>query len=214
MDTNTSSPTPSASDSSATQSNGALSMTSQSPHYQSPVLKWTLIFAIAIVLNLFWTYATRVIYHEPMYETFCPQSQVIELVETKEACLKVGGQWNANVGIKEPAAIAPEDIAKSTGYASGYCDQSFTCNNNFQEASNVYNRNFFIVFVIVGIASLVLSVFLISSEVVSLGLSFGGVLSLIIGSIGYWSDMNDVVRVVILGLALAALIWLAYKKFK
>ena len=181
---------------------------------QSAVLKWTLVFAIAIILNLFWTYATRVVYHEPEYETFCPQSQVIDLIETKEACLEVGGQWNANIGMKEPMAVSPENTAKPTGYAQGYCDQTFTCNKNFQDATELYNRNFFIIFVIVGIASLILSVFLIGSEVVSLGLSFGGVLSLIIGSMSYWSNMNDMLRVVILGLALASLIWLAYKKFQ
>lgn len=182
--------------------------------HKSPVLQWALIFAIAITLNLFWTYATRIIYNHPVYETFCPQSQVVEMTETQEACLKIGGQWNANVGIKESSAIAPEGAAKPTGYAQGYCDPTFTCGRSFQDASTMYNRNFFIVLVIVGIASLILSVFLVGSAVVSLGLSFGGVLSLIIGSVNYWSDMNDIVRVIVLGLALASLIWLAYKKFK
>jgi hypothetical protein len=187
---------------------------SQNAPKQSPVLKWTLILAIAIILNLFWTYATRIVYNQPEYEDFCPQSQVVDSIETQEACLEVGGQWNANIGMKEPVVLTPDSTVKPTGYAQGYCDQTFTCNKNFQDASEVYNRNFFVIFVIVGVASLILSVFLVGSEAVSLGLSFGGVLSLIIGSVSYWSDMNDMLRVGILGVALASLIYLAYKKFQ
>jgi hypothetical protein len=97
---------------------------------------------------------------------------------------------------------------------SGYCNQEFTCQQKFEDANKVYNRNVFIVFTVVGIAALAASVFAGAAEAVALGLSFGGVLSLIIGSVRYWSDMEDILRVVILGVALAALIWTAYKKFK
>ena len=58
------------------------------------------------------------------------------------------------------------------------------------------------------------SFFIASFEVVSLGLSLAGILSLIIGSMRYWSAMDDYLRVVILGLALAALIYIGIKKFR
>ena len=78
----------------------------------------------------------------------------------------------------------------------------------------VYNRNVFVVFVVAGILLLIGSVYLAGAEAVSLGLSFGGVLSLVIGSMRYWSDMNDILRVIILGVALVGLIYVAWKKFK
>ena len=66
---------------------------------------------------------------------------------------------------------------------------------------------------ILGVASLVAGIF-ISATSVSIGLSLGGVLSLIIGSIRYWSDMDDILRVIMLGVALLALIWVGIKKLK
>jgi hypothetical protein len=187
---------------------------SAAPKKKPAFVKWSLVFAIAIVLNLFWTYAVRVAYHEPTYEDFCPRQQVVERIETRERCLEVGGQWNENVPEKYPVPGTTAPDGGAMPVQSGYCNQEFTCQQKFEDANKVYNRNVFIVFTVVGIAALAASVFAGAAEAVALGLSFGGVLSLIIGSVRYWSDMEDILRVVILGVALAALIWTAYKKFK
>ena len=53
----------------------------------------------------------------------------------------------------------------------------------------------------------------ISNEIISPAFSWGGVLSLIIASMRYWSDANDLFKVIILALALGILIWFAVKKF-
>ena len=162
---------------------------------------------IAIVANLFLTYLVRVMYHEPTFENFCPQKQVNEAIETQEACLNVGGQWNENVSTK----FAPQPALSQP---AGYCDINFTCQKQFEDVNRVYNRNVFVVFDIAGILFLAGSVFLTGMEAVSLALSFGGVLALVIGATRYWSDMDDILRVVVLGLALAGLVWVAYKKFR
>lgn len=179
-----------------------------SPKKASGFVKWALVLGIAIVINLFLTYAVRVAYHEPAYEDFCPEKQVNEAIETKEACLEIGGQWNENVDVKYPGqpTVVPQP--------EGYCDATFTCRKQFEDVNKVYDRNVFVVFVIAGILLLAGSAFLAGAEAISLGLSFGGVLALVIGSIRYWSDMDDILRVIILGLALIALIWIAYKKFR
>lgn len=173
---------------------------------RSAVVKWSLILGIAIVTNLFITYAVRVIYHEKEYTDFCPEKQVVEPITTKETCLAVGGQW-MEPSITEPV---PEGVLKPMAY----CNENFTCQKEYEEWMSLYNRNFFIVFVISGLLLLGASVFISGAEAVSLGLSFAGVLALVIGSVRYWSDMNDLLRVVILGIALATLIFLAWKKFK
>jgi hypothetical protein len=64
------------------------------------------------------------------------------------------------------------------------------------------------------VALIIGSFFVVMSPAVSIGLSFGGVLSLIVASLRYWSDMNDYVRVTILGLALIVLIGFALKKVR
>ncbi len=83
----------------------------------------------------------------------------------------------------------------------------------YDNARNIYNRNVFIVLVVLGVISLALGMFL-ANEILVLGLSWGGVLSLVIASIRYWSQADNLVRVLILGFALAVLIWLAVRKSK
>jgi hypothetical protein len=68
--------------------------------------------------------------------------------------------------------------------------------------------------IIVGTLLLVGSIFLVGVEAVSLGFSFGGILSFIVGTVRYWSNMDERLRVVVLGIALAALVWVGIKKFK
>ena len=182
------------------QSSSAVSGTTK----KSAVIKWALILAIAIVTNLFVSYAIQVIYPEPVYESFCPEKQVNKAIESEEACVAGGGQWNENVA----PAIESLPVSK------GYCNEDFVCSQQYEDALSLYNRNVFIIFVAVGILLLVGSVFLSGSQATSLGLSFGGVLALIIGSVRYWSDMDDILRVILLGVALSALLWLAWKKFQ
>lgn len=174
---------------------------------RSAVVKWALIIGIAIVINLFLTYLVRVIYHEPEFTDFCPEKQVNVAIETKDECLSVGGQWNENVDIKRPL------LSGETPQPIGYCDPNFTCSQQYEDANKVYNRNVFIVFVVAGILLLSAGAFLAGVEAISLGLSFGGVLALIVGSIWYWSDMNDILRVIVLGAALVGLIFVAWRKF-
>lgn len=180
-----------------------------SPKKTPSFVKWALILGIAIVINLFLTYLVRVIYHEPAYTDFCPEKQVHEAIETKEECLQIGGQWNENIETKAVPQPAGEPFR-----VVGYCNENFICDQQFQDTNRVYNRNVFVVFVIAGMLLLIGSAFLAGAETISLALSFGGVLALIIGSIRYWSDMNDILRVVILGVALVALIFVAWKKFR
>ena len=166
-----------------------------------------------IVTNLFLNYALDVFYKSPKYETFCPSQQVNEAVLTKDACLAKGGQWNENTYPKE-IYNAPTQPVPATGVeVKGYCNEQYTCGKNFEEANKVYNRNVFIFLVIAGTALLIGSIFVAAIEAVALGFSLAGIISLIIGTIRYWSDMDERLRVIVLGIALIALVWIGIKKF-
>jgi hypothetical protein len=56
--------------------------------------------------------------------------------------------------------------------------------------------------------------FLKGNMLISVALSLGGVLSFIIASMRYWTSADDLIKVIILAIALAILIWVAVKKFK
>lgn len=179
---------------------------------ENKILKWSLILGIVIVLNLFFAYTMKVVYKAPQYDTFCKQEQVIEKIDTQEACLEKGGQWDKNIVPRDvymnekPTIVFPVE--------EGYCNLQFTCNNAFTEAMKNYEKNVFMTLVGLGVLSIIISFLIASAEVVAMGLSLGGVLSFIVASIRYWQYASEYLQVVILGLALATLIWLGIKKFR
>ncbi len=175
---------------------------------ENKILKWSLILGIVIVLNLFFAYALKVVYKAPQYDQFCQQEQVIEKIDTQEACLAKGGQWNEN--IIDKGLVTGESVVR----VPGYCNLNFVCENNFRDAQKSYEKNVFMTLVGLGVLSIIISFMLGSAEVVAMGLSLGGVLSFIVASIRYWQYASEYLQVIILGLALAVLIWLGVKKFK
>ncbi len=121
-------------------------------------------------------------------------------LQTESACVSAGGQWNATI---------PD---KMTG-VTGYCNEQFQCQKDYESAQKIYQRNGFLVSVIGGTILLIVSLFLpVTALAVANGLSFGAILSFIVGSTGYWSYMDEWLRLVVLLVAFVTLIVLAIKK--
>jgi len=97
-------------------------------------------------------------------------------------------------------------VYTSPDYARYISDQGF------ELAQRLYDLHIFIALVLLGAVSLIGGV-LAENEVLSLAFSWGGVLSLFIASVRYWSDANNLLKVIILAIALGSLIWTAVKKF-
>ncbi len=179
---------------------------------QSKVLKWALIIGIVIVLNLFFNYALSLAYKQPKYEAFCPNTaQVVNIPDNEKSCVDAGGQWTNNNNY--PTKPIPVTITQPAE-PRGYCDTQFTCRNNFESAQKVYDRNVFITLVILGAICVAIGNFFAGNMLLSVALSLAGVLSFIIASMRYWSSADDLVKVIILAIALAILVWVAMKKFK
>ena len=176
----------------------------------SRFLKWILVLGLVVVLNLFFGYAIDAFYKEPQFDKYCVQKQVNVIPETQKKCVEEGGQWNEDPTYVRKLSPEMIDGPKITGY----CNLYFTCQKDYDAAHKVYNRNIFVGLVVLGVLSLVAGFVIASYEAVSLGLSLGGVVSLIIAAIRYWSDMDEKLRVVVLGVALIVLIYLGIKKFR
>ncbi len=172
---------------------------------KSKVLRWSVILGIIIVLNLFFNYALSLVYKEPDYQVFCPNSQVVEPTTSRGECLAKGGQWSENMG---PKSVPGQPVVE------GYCDQQFTCRNNFETAQKTYNKNVFVTLVVLGVLSVVAGAYLKGNMLLGQALSLGGVLSFVIASIRYWSSADNLLKVIILAVALVLLIWVAVKKFR
>lgn len=181
--------------------------------------KFGLGIAIIIVFNLFINYGIDTFYKSPKYDNFCKPETVRQTIASREKCEGVGGLWSENAYYKgamkdgEQIATAPVPTGQ-INEPTGWCDAYFRCQKDFETVNNVYKRNAFVIWVIAGLAAIVVSFFLLAVEAVSTAFVFAGLVSLIVGTIGYWSAMQDYLRFVILGLVLAVLIYIGYKKLK
>lgn len=173
------------------------------------VLQWSLIIAIVIVTNLFFNYAISLVYTEPAYDKFCPAEIYSKAYDDKGACLENGGMWNEQV---VPVDVGGKVKSTPRTEITGYCDATYTCQKNYDTAHKVYNRNVFMILVALGVLVIVAGAF-VGVPLLSVAFSWSGVLSLVIASMRYWGSAENLVRVLILGAALASLIWLAVKKF-
>ena len=166
------------------------------------IVRWSLIIGIVIALNMFFNYALSLAYPQPVYPT---SPQVVGAWYTKDDCIGVGGQWTYT----QPVPGSTDPQLKN----GGYCDPEYTQRIAYEARLKEYNRTIFIVLTVLGIMTLILGSF-VGHHIVSSALSWGGVLSLIIASMRYWSDANNLIKVCILAVALFALIWIAIKKFE
>ena len=85
------------------------------------------------------------------------------------------------------------------------------CTENFQNARERYNMVIFIIMTIIGLI-MVIGSFFINIDSVAFGILAGGILSIFVGVIRNWNNVQDWMKFLILGVVLIALIWISYKK--
>jgi len=172
----------------------------------SGLKKAVLAISIVIVLNLFIGYGIVTFWDSPEYEDYCQKEVTGKTYDTKESCEQAGGQWQTSPEVRVPEGEIQGKAA--------YCQVDYTCSQEYQDARDLYNRNFFLIELGLGVVLVIVGLFAVKAQAVSLGLAFGGLLAIIVGTIRFWSGMQDYLRFVLLGLALVVLIWLGIKKVK
>lgn len=177
---------------------------------ENTVTKWSVILGIVIVLNLFFNYTLSLVYDRPLYEAYCPQTQVVTVPDNQDECVVQGGQWTQYQN-KFGTGQAPMPVGELV--REGYCDLQYTCRQEFENANDTYERNVFVVLVALGTLAVLVGNLFKGNAVISNGLSLAGVFSFIIASMRYWSSADNLIRVIILAIALGILFWIAMKKF-
>lgn len=171
---------------------------------ENKILKWSLILSIVIVANLFFNYALSLTLNSPRQEDFCPFEKTSAVIQDKNSCEQQDGIWQP----------APRPGMTSDTDPSGFCDLYSKCSNEFQKANETYVQKVFIALVVIGVIVLIGSFILKSNPVLSSAFALTAVFDLLIASMRYWSYANELLKVVILFVALLALIYVAVKKFK
>lgn len=181
--------------------------------------------AIAVIFALFIGYGIEVFHDSPKQEEFCPN--VYDILN-KEECETAGGLWRvqscAASGIvnegpasdsesreeTEVRAVKPVPAAASAA-AQGYCETRSACYEDFQLIMSRHDKIVFIVAAIFGVLAIIAGMIL-KKEGVNDGFVAGGILLILYGTIRYWQHADDVLKFVLLGLVLGALVWIGYKK--
>ena len=174
---------------------------------QNKFVQVALVVGLVVVINLFLNYTLSFIYKEPIYENYFPQAQVVKSYDNQADCIAVGGQWNENLN-----QYPTEVNSKTLKPIDGYCNVNYTTQLNYDAKVTNYELNVFITLIVLGILMMIFGI-KYKHLILSPALTWAGVLSYIIASMRYWSVATSGVRVIILGLALIALIWVAIKKF-
>jgi len=175
----------------------------------SKIKKNILSIAIAIILVMFIAYGINVFYKSPKYDDYCNYTRIVKEPLSFESCEDAGGRWYPD------APEAPKMVDESGNFTvSGWCDLYYECQDEFDNVREVYNRDVFFISLVLGLIAVIIGGVVLKLESVSVGIMGGGILTIIYGTIRYWGDMSDVYRFIILGVVLAILIWMGYKKIK
>jgi len=176
-----------------------------------------LAIAIAILFVIFVYYGIQTFYHEPDYSDYCNSTLYSKPYYADNA-------RPYNYTLCQSIEKANQPVEMQCNNAQGMmqyetdgngCQVATTCdycNRDYNQHTEKYNRVVFIISGIIGILAIVIGAIILSLESVGSGIMGGGVLTLIYGTLRYWGNLADVGRFIVIGLALAILIWLGYKK--
>ncbi len=159
---------------------------------------------IAIIFLMFCVFGIKLIYTAPSYENFCNNSYYGKISDNCTRSIELENKINecrTNGGIPRYE------------YDEKGCEKDLTCdlcNKDFENANKNYTKNLFLISLILGLVIIAISVLFIKISTISGGLMAGSIFFMIYGTGGYWNFMDDLVRFIILGVVLSALIWLAY----
>jgi len=94
---------------------------------------------------------------------------------------------------------------------SAYYNQVYKeCSDKYDLANKNYSKNMFIISLVFGILIIIICTIWIEINSISGGLMFGSLMFIIYGTGRYWNYMDDLLRFIVLGVALIMLIYVAY----
>ncbi len=176
--------------------------------------KVSLTVGLAVVFAFFIYALIDAFYEEPKHENYCDGYRfyaphpVSPDKQRSTDCPVLIAKEQACYGQKGSPAYTYDN---ETGCAIDLtCDM---CNYEYAEARKTYNKNIFYITAPIGILAIILGMYLpLTVDAIASGFMFGGIITLIQGTVRVFGDLSKIARVVILGIELAIIIWLGYRK--
>ena len=166
------------------------------------ITQGSLLVGIAILFTIALHFGLNTLYPEPDY--FYEHRQPIH---TEEACLEADGNWTSWNNPK------PTDLSVAEEFESGYCEET-KAERDHNETRETHAFYSFIILTVISILVLVFSQVGVQTAVVRAGLLSGAILSLIVTTMRFWDDTGDLIRLLLILIALGLLIWLGTRSDK
>ncbi len=174
--------------------------------------KTFLAMGIAIIFAVFVSYGLYIIYESPK-DYYYGSSNCLELHDCQNLLSRECGDYAAP-GYQN----CWNRMVQSTPYQT--CQTEY--DNCYEESLKkdtwyIHSRNSFYILWIIGIIAIVAGILLSSMEGIGSGLMGGGVLVVLwslLYTMDYWLTLNKYIKLVALGIVLAILIYLGYKKLE
>jgi len=171
--------------------------------------------AIAVIFVFFILQAVSTFLEEPKWDDFCAREQfprpVAEKLITDDSLCRDTFASNANLE-NECAANKGFIIYEKDENGCDKAVECSQCNKTYEDARESFQKNVFIISLIVGLIAIIIGV-MVKVNALATGLMGGGLLLIIIGTLQYWEGLRDFAKLIILGIVLGILIYVAYKKF-
>jgi len=154
--------------------------------------------AIAVLTICVAVYGINTFYPSPEYNSYCPEYQTAEYIDSPQRCEANSGYWY------------PYEEKTLEGEINGYCDRNYYCHKDFNSAQETWYRNIFFIGLPLGILIIIVGAFLFSLEFVGVGLMWGGVVTMVYSTWGFFLQSVDWIKFTISLVALAVIISFAY----
>lgn len=178
------------------------------------IRKILVIFVIAVLFSILVFSTIEAVYPRPQYEDYCGINIRPFPDKISQNCT------NLNI---------PQDFQQNCSDSKGYIDYNYdslgcpdeyfcnTCQNNWQDANEKYNLVVFIISAILGLIAVLLGMYLPTepnsiNEWVGTGFMLGGLFALFFGTARSYSDLDRIVRPIVIFIELALIIFITYKK--
>jgi len=154
----------------------------------------------------------RAFYDAPQYEKFCNNSYTPYI--DKPYIITTNCSYGRELQEQERACYNQRGQPVYDYYENGcmkgvsFCD---FCQRDFDDAMKEYNRNVFVIALIIGIIVLLVGFFILSIEPVGSSLMASGIGAIVYGTIINWENLGNIGRFLLLLLALIILIWIAVR---
>ena len=167
----------------------------------------SLTVGIAVLSALFIYFLIDVFYAEPLYDKYCDYNRYMPKVMPVE---KVCPEFTNYPNCGELTVMYKYD--EKGCIIGGICDD---CNKKYDEARKGFSKNMFLITALIGIILILIGLYVpLTYDAIASGVIFGGILTLIQGTMRAFGDFGKITKVIVLGVELGLLLYVGYKKLK